>query len=73
MKIDVKTKIGDLLKEYPWLVDELIKQNKQFEALKNPAAKLILKAATIEDASKTVGIDKDQLVKNLTSMIAAHK
>ena len=73
MKIDGKTKVGALLKEYPWLVDELVKQNKQFEMLKSPAAKLILNTATIEDASKKVGIDKDTLITNLESMIASHK
>ncbi len=73
MTIDKKTNIGKLLKEYPWLVDELVKENKEFAMLKNPAVQLILKTATLEDASGKLGVNTDTLVKNLTKMIADHK
>lgn len=48
------TKLKDLLDEYSWLKDELVKLNGKFKMLNTPMAKVMLKKATISDMSKKI-------------------
>lgn len=36
MKITEATRLKDLLEEYPWLKDEIVKVNEKFEMLNSP-------------------------------------
>lgn len=62
MIINEKTKLIDILKEYPNLLDQLKKLNDQFNVLTSPMAKIILKTVTIKDVSKKIGKSPDELI-----------
>lgn len=72
MKITKETKVADIMAEYPWLKDELIKADDKFKKLNSPMAKIILKKATLADVSKRTGIDVETLIPKLEEFIAAH-
>jgi hypothetical protein len=62
MIINEKTKLIDILKEYPNLLDQLKKLNDQFNVLTSPMAKIFLKTVTIKDVSKKIGKSPDELI-----------
>ena len=41
MKITEATRLKDLLEEYPWLKDEIVKVNEKFEMLNSPLGKIM--------------------------------
>ena len=67
-----KTKLTDILAEHPWLEQELPKQDPIFEKLNNPAARLLLKHMTVQDASRASGLSVDYLLEELNKVIARH-
>ena len=52
MTLTKDTKLADLDKKYPWLLDEVVKLDPAFKVLKTPVGKMLIKKATIEDAGK---------------------
>ena len=71
MKLTRDTKVADVFKEYPWLKDELIKMDDKFKMLDSPMAALVLKKATLQDASGKVGLSIDEMSEQLEKMIKA--
>lgn len=71
MKLTKDTKVADVFKEYPWLKDELIKMDDKFKMLDSPMAALVLKKATLQDASGKVGLSIDEMSEQLEKMIKA--
>lgn len=68
MTLHPTLKIDGLLKEYPFLMDFLVKEYPAFQKLKNPVLrKTVGKVATIAQAASMVNID----VSTLLSQIAA--
>ena len=68
MQISAKTKIDDLLKQYPYLLDFLITLSPKFKNLTNPVLrKTVGKIATLEKAAAIGGLDADELVSALTA------
>ncbi len=51
MEINAQTKLTDILDKYPWLPDELAKLDGRFKIIKTPVGKMMIKNATIADAS----------------------
>ena len=72
MNITKDTKLADLIAEYPWLKDEVVKVNDKFKMLNSPLGKIMIKKATIEEMSKKSGMDADEIIKGLTSIIESH-
>ena len=73
MGINAKTKIDDLLKQYPFLLDFLITLSPKFKNLNNPVLrKTIGKVATLEKAAAIGGLDVNELVSALTTEIEKH-
>ena len=72
MEITRDTKISDVLAQYPWLPDELVKIDERFKIIKTPIGKMMLKNATIDDAVKKTGLKEDILLTELQKLIAAH-
>ena len=69
--VNEKTKISDLLKEYPFLKEDLIKRNKRFKNLNNPIIfNTVARFARIKDIAKTGGEDLDKLLQFLEKKIA---
>ena len=72
MNISKDTKLSDLVKEYPWLLDEVVKLDDKLKVLKTPVGKMMIKKATVEDAGKKTGLGTEAVIKQLTEMIEAH-
>ncbi len=70
MEISANTKIDSLLKEYPFLVEFLVKLSPKFKGLKNPIMrKTIGKVATLGKVAGIGGLDLDDFLTALTSEI----
>ncbi len=70
MKITADTKIDDLLKEYPFLEEFLIRLSPKFKSLKNPIMrKTIGKVATLGKVAGVAGLDLDNFLTTLTNEI----
>ena len=73
MGINAKTKIDELLKQYPFLEDFLITLSPKFKGLKNPIMRKTMgKVATLEMASTISGLKIDPLIASLTAEIEKH-
>ena len=72
MEINRNTKINNILTEYSWLPDELIKLDSRFKIIKTPIGKMMLKNATIADAVQKTGLQEDVLITELKKIIASH-
>ena len=72
-EITKDTKLKDLLDEYSWLKDELVKVNGKFKMLNTPMAKVMLKKATIADMSQKSGMEAETLIHKLTELISMHE
>ena len=72
MEINRNTKLTDILAEYPWLPDELIKIDGRFKVIKTPLGKMMLRNATIADAVEKTGLQEDVIISELKKMIESH-
>ena len=72
MNITRETKLAELLKEYPWLREEIAKVNDKFSMLNSPLGKIMEKKATIAEMSKKSGMDEDALIVRIAELIRAH-
>lgn len=72
MNITKDTKISDIIREYPWLIDEAIKMDARLKIIKSPFVKLFIKKATIEDASEKAGIPAEEIISRVTALINKH-
>jgi DUF438 domain-containing protein len=70
MELNAKTKIDDLLKQYPFLLDFLITLSPAFKNLKNPVMrKTIGKVASLEKAAGIGGLEVESLISALHAEI----
>lgn len=72
IKITSETKLSDILKEYPWLKDELVKISPKFKMLKTPIAKVMMRKADISKMSKISEIDVNTIITKLNELIESH-
>ena len=73
MNIDKDTKVMDVLKEYPWLEDEVVKIDEQLAVIKTPFGKMMAKKFTLGDICKMGNVDFDEAKKMLDELIAKHE
>ena len=69
MKVDKNTKITDILKEYPWLKEELPKIDDRLKILNNPMAKVMIGKKTVADVSEKAGISVDEILDKLDEVL----
>jgi DUF438 domain-containing protein len=70
MELSAKTKIDDLLKQFPFLEDVLITLSPKFKGLKNPIMRKTMgKVASLEMAAAVSGLSLDNLISSLTAEI----
>ena len=68
--IDENMKIAELIKEYPFLLNELAKRNTVFKNLQNPIVyNTIGKIAKLKDVSKNSGENLDDLIAFIEEQI----
>ena len=73
MILTENTRISELLKEYPWLIDEAVKFDERAGiVLHNPVAKLFLKKATIRSLSEKAGMAPDVIIDRIRELIDHH-
>ena len=72
MNITKETMLKDMLTEYPWLKDEIVKVNDKFRMLNTPMGKILLGKADIAEMSKKSGMDADTIISKLTELIRNH-
>ena len=72
MKLTRDTKVADVFKEYPWLKDELVKMDDRFKILESPMVDIVLKKATLQDASGKIGMSIDEMAEQLEKLVKAH-
>ena len=74
MQISANTKIDNLLKEYPFLEDFLIRLSPKFKGLRSPIMrKTIGKVATLGKVAAIGGLDLDEFLGDLRDEIKRHK
>ena len=70
MEINAKTKIDDLLKQHPYLIDFLITLSPMFKNLKNPVMRKTLgKVASLEKVAGIGGLEVESLISALNAEI----
>lgn len=72
MEITNKTKLKDLLAEYPWLKEELIKINDKFKLLHTPLAKIMLGEADLAMMSEKAEMEIGVFIEKLKELVASH-
>lgn len=68
-----ETPLKDIMAAYPWLKDEAIRLDARFKLLDSPLAKMLLKKATIADASKRTGFPAKDIISEITKMVENHR
>ena len=70
--ITAETRLSDLIAQYPWLKEEMVKVNEKFKMLSSPVGKLMMGKATIAEMSKRSGMEMDVLIGRLNEIIENH-
>lgn len=73
MEINKETKLADLIAQYPWLKEEIVKVNEKFKILNSPIGKIMLGKATIAEMSKKSGMDIDDIIGKIKELISKHQ
>jgi DUF438 domain-containing protein len=70
MEINSRTKLGELLKKYPFLIDHFVGLGPEFSKLKNPIMrKAIGKMASLETVSREGNIDLEKLLEGIVKEV----
>lgn len=64
--------MSDLIAQYPWLKEEMVKVNEKFKMLSSPVGKLMMGKATIAEMSKRSGMDDDTIISRINELITYH-
>ena len=72
MQLTKDTRVADLTKQYPWLIDEVVKMNDKFKVLKTPVGKMLMKKATIADASAKSGLSVETIIGKIEELVRDH-
>ncbi|MBR1585647.1 MAG: hypothetical protein IJ662_08920 [Clostridia bacterium] len=70
--ITADTRLQDIIDAYPWLKGEAIQLDERFKLLDSPLAKMLIRKATVADASKRTGFPTDQIIAEINKMIDRH-
>ena len=72
MEITKETKLADILAQYPWLREEIVKVNEKFKMLNSPISKIMLGKATIAEMNKKSGMEAEAIIAGISELIAKH-
>lgn len=73
MRLAKDTKLRDVLKAYPWLVDEAVKIDSRFRALRSPLGRALIARADIAEAARRVGVAPEEVIEKIEELIANHR
>lgn len=71
--ITAETRLSDLIAQYPWLKEEMVKVNEKFKMLSSPVGKMMMGKATIAEMSKRSGMEADLIINKLQELIKDHQ
>lgn len=69
MEINSKTKLKDIVKEYPFIKSKLYKIDEKFKMLNTPMGKIMLQIVDISMMSKKAGIDEKDLIEKINMLV----
>ena len=72
-EINENTKLKDITKAYPWLIDEIKKRYPQAAKINNTVIKLAIGKYDIKGAAKKAGVSTDEVLKELNKILAEHE
>ena len=72
MNLTKDTRLKEITAAYPWIIDEAVKIDGRFKALRSPLGRLLIAKADIAEASRRTGIDADTIIHAIEEMIANH-
>ena len=72
MKITETTRLAELVRVYPWLLEEITRLDEKFRLLKTPLGKIMMKKATVAERSKKSGMDTSTLIQKIEDLIVEH-
>ena len=67
------SRLSDILKAYPWLIQVLPDYDPRLKALKNPAVRAMTRKYTVADVSRLSGYSTEKLLAKLRQLIEAHE
>lgn len=73
MEINKETKLADLIAQYPWLKEEIVKVNEKFKMLNSPIGKIMFGKATIAEMSKKSGMEEELIINRIQELINNHQ
>jgi len=73
MNITTDTRLSAISKEYPWLLDEVMKLDARAKMLNNPMGKMFIQNSTIKGLSDMTGLGTDTIIDYINNMIESHE
>ena len=73
MEFTPETKVKDILAAYPWLPEAAAKLDKRLEIINSPLVKMLIRRATLADASKRSGYPVDEIIREMQKLIDEHE
>lgn len=73
MEINKETKLSDIIAQYPWLKEEMVKVNEKFKMLNSPIGKIMMGKATIAEMSKRSGMEAEAIIVKIQELIKNHQ
>ena len=73
MEFNENTRIADIIAAYPWLPETVARMDERLRFVNTPFGRLLIRNATIADASKKSGYPAEKLIRKLKEVIAAHE
>ena len=71
--IAAETRLSDLIAQYPWLKEEIVKVNEKFKMLNTPVGKMMMGKATIAEMSKKSGMEAEVIIGKIKELIVKHQ
>lgn len=72
MTITETTRLAELIRVYPWLVEEITRLDEKFRLLKTPVGKIMMQRATVAEMSKKSGMEPNTLIQKIETLIEEH-
>lgn len=72
MTYNEKTRLSQILDDYPWLAEELPRREEQFAPLGTLAGRLLARRLSLADLSKMSGMSVDALLQELEQILREH-
>ena len=73
MEMNENTRLKDIMKEYPWLLDEAVEMDERLKVLKSPMAKMLLSRADLKEAAKRSGHSAEEIIAKIRELVKEHE